>query len=133
MTPRFFFDETDLLLAKKMSDAMPGQVVFPGHTELPEVTRGTVDRDWLPIIGARGLVVITRDKAIRRKPVELQLWVTYRLRGFVLTGRDSQSTNDSLSLIMKNQAGIDYWLDGRPSGPWMVAINSVGLREIELD
>ena len=33
MTPRFFFDETDLLLAKKMSAAKPGEVVFPGHSE----------------------------------------------------------------------------------------------------
>lgn len=132
MKPRFFFDETDLLLAKKMSKAAPGEVVFPGHANFPEVARGSLDSHWLPIVGERGLVVITRDKAIRRKPVERQIWVEHALRGFVLTGRDSQTTETSLSLITKNWRKIDEVVAERQIGPWMIALNSAGLREIDL-
>ena len=106
--------------------------MFPGDIDFPEVARGSLDSHWLPIVGERGLVVITRDKAIRRKPVERQIWVDYALRGFVLTGTDSQTTETSLSLILKNRRKIDEVVAGRPLGPWMIALSSAGLRDINL-
>ena len=69
MTARFFVDENDLALGKALA-AEHDDVVFPGHPDLPEVPRQTPDDDWLPIIGNRRLVVITRDQRIRYRPVE---------------------------------------------------------------
>jgi hypothetical protein len=132
MTARFFLDETDLLLAKKLAELRPGDVVFPGHRDLPEVPRGTLDPDWLPEIGRRRLVIITRDRKIRGKPVEQALWVQYRLRGFVLTGKSSQSTDQSLGVIGKQWAKIEEHLVIRRDGPWMYALHSGGIREIPL-
>lgn len=57
MTARFFVDENDLALGKRLAEDHDG-VVYPGHPDLPEVPRGSLDDDWLPIIGAQGLVVI---------------------------------------------------------------------------
>ena len=69
MTARFFSDETDLALGKALA-ARHGDVVFPGHPDLPEVPRGSLDDEWLPVIGARRLIVVTRDQRIRYRPVE---------------------------------------------------------------
>jgi hypothetical protein len=60
---RFFVDENDLALGKALASTHDN-VVYPGHPELPEVPRQTPDDVWLPIIGARGLVVITGASAI---------------------------------------------------------------------
>ncbi len=38
MASRFFVDENDLALGKALAEAI-GDVVYPGHPELPEVTR----------------------------------------------------------------------------------------------
>ncbi|MCU0862891.1 MAG: hypothetical protein MUC36_03775 [Planctomycetes bacterium] len=36
-----------------------------------EFGRGCLDVEWLPRAGERGLVVLTKDKAIRRSPLEI--------------------------------------------------------------
>jgi hypothetical protein len=57
------------------------------------------DDEWLPTIGRAGLVVITRGNRIRYRRVEKDRWVGYGIRGFVLTGKRSQSTSDSKALL----------------------------------
>jgi hypothetical protein len=74
---------------------------------LREVPRGSLDEEWLPVVGAQALVVITRDRRIRYRPVEKHLWLEYRVRGFVLTGRRSQSTTDSLAVLEKHWTRIE--------------------------
>jgi hypothetical protein len=34
------------------------------------VSKGATDTQWLPVVGAAGLVVLTRDKRIRGRPLE---------------------------------------------------------------
>lgn len=103
---RFFVDENDLALGKVLAERR-GDVVFPGHADLPEVPRGSLDDLWLPMIGAKRLVVITRDQRIRYRPVEKQMWIEHRVRGFVVTGRKSQSTKDSLNVLERHWARIE--------------------------
>ena len=61
MVARFFVDENDLALGKALA-ALHGDVVYPGHPELPEVPRQTEDDVWLEVVGRRRLVVITRGQ-----------------------------------------------------------------------
>ncbi|MGH9164273.1 MAG: hypothetical protein ACRDZW_02020 [Acidimicrobiales bacterium] len=56
MAARFFVDENDLGLGKALGERHD-VVVFPGHVDLPEVPRGTLDDDWLGVVGSRRLVV----------------------------------------------------------------------------
>ena len=91
-------DETDLGLGKKL-ESLYGDVVYPGHDMLAEVPRRTPDNQWLEVVGERDLVVITRDKKIRSRKVERQMWIDRLVRGFVLTGRSSQSTEKSLKIL----------------------------------
>lgn len=55
MAARFFVDENDLALGKALAELHDG-IVFPGHVELPEVPRQTLDDDWLRVIGQARLV-----------------------------------------------------------------------------
>jgi len=102
---RFFVDENCLALGRVLSQRH-GDVVFPGHDDLPAVLRGCPDDEWLPVVGAHRLVVITRDQRIRYRTVEKRMWVLHRVRGFVLTGRRSQTTADSLAILEEHWAEL---------------------------
>jgi hypothetical protein len=128
---RFFVDENDLALGKALAADNP-EVVYPGHPELPEVPRGSLDDEWLPVIGQRSLVVITRDNRIRYRKVEKDQWVRFKVRGFVLTGKRSQSTLDSLALLQRWWATIESATTDRPTGPWMYSVTQERVREIPL-
>jgi hypothetical protein len=128
---RYFVDENDLALARKLAEAH-GNVVYPGHPELPEVPRGALDDEWLPVIGALGLAVITRDRKIRYRPVEKRAWIQHEVRGFVLTGRKSQTTADSLAILEQHWSAIEALVDGEPEGPWMRSVTERGLSSIDL-
>jgi len=131
MPARFFVDENDLALGKALAE-LHGNVVFPGHPDLPKVPRRSPDDEWLEVVGTEGLVVITRDQRIRYRPVEKRMWVEHRVRGFVLTGTASQSTADSLSLLEQRWARMATIVDAKPAGPWMYAVTQAGLRGILL-
>lgn len=68
MVATFFVDENDLALGKALAE-LYGNVVFPGHPDLPGVPRQSVDDEWLEVVGTKRLVVITRDQRIRYKHV----------------------------------------------------------------
>jgi len=131
LAARFFVDENDLALGKLLA-TRHHDVVLPGHPALPEVVRGSPDDVWLPVIGAQQLVVITRDQRIRYRAVEKLMWVRHGVRGFVLTGRKSQSTANSLFVLERHWARIEAAVAGRTGGPWMYAVTDSGLREILL-
>jgi hypothetical protein len=67
---RCFVDENSLVLGRLLA-RQRHDVVHPGHRLFPEVPVGSKDDVWLPIVGERGLILITRDKKIRleNKPV----------------------------------------------------------------
>lgn len=131
MPTRFFVDENDLALGKALA-AAHDDILFPGHAGLSEVPRGSLDDEWLAVIGERGLVVITRDKRIRYRPVERQRWIEHRVRGFVLTGRSSQSTSDSLEVLTRHWARMHALVEEHAPGPWMYSVTRERLRAIDL-
>jgi hypothetical protein len=127
----YFVDENDLALGKALAERRD-DVVFPGHPALPEVPRQSLDDEWLAVVGARQLVVITRDQRIRYRQIEKARWRESGVRGFVLTGRTSQSTTDSLELLERHWSQIEGIVQSRGDGPWMFAVTKSGLREISL-
>lgn len=52
-----------------------------------EFGEGAQDIDWLPEVGRRGWIVLTKDQRIRRRPVERDAFVDARVRGFFLAAR----------------------------------------------
>lgn len=46
---------------------------------------GTLDVDWLPKVGEKGWILVTKDKNIRRREVEQRALHESRVRTFVIT------------------------------------------------
>ena len=83
---RFYVDESaaglGLALAAARSDT-----IHSGHALIPECPRGALDTEWIPAVAARGLIVITRDKKLRTKPVEVRALWEHGLRVFCIGGK----------------------------------------------
>lgn len=48
--------------------------------------QNALDEDWLLAVGARGWVVITKDKLIRKRPLEREALLKAGVRAFVFIG-----------------------------------------------
>jgi hypothetical protein len=102
----YFVDESLLGLGKVLASVRP-DIAHPGHRRLPEVPTGTLDPDWIPIIAARGLVVVIRDKKIRRKPAELELLRAHGLRVFWITGKKDLNNWGYLERVMRHWTAME--------------------------
>jgi len=58
------------------------------------------DETWITEVGKRGWVVLTKDKAIRTRPVELQAVEAAKVRMFRLSG--GNMTGDEMARVFLN-------------------------------
>jgi hypothetical protein len=130
---RFFVDENMLAVGVALA-AVRDDVVHPGHRDLPEVPTGTLDPDWLPIVGPAGrdLVVLTRDKAIQRKTAEAMLLHDHAVRMFVLTGKRDLTKWEKLALLVRCWPKIEKNLGTNGPGPWVQSITEAGVKDLVL-
>ena len=128
-----FADENILPVGRRLAELPEaGNVLYPGHEDIPELPLGAKDTEIFEKIGAgrRNLLFSTRDKKIRTRPVERQKLRDARVRAIFLTGRSNMTQDDIYQLI------IEYWedlaeVDSR-SGPCSFALTKQGLREMPL-
>ena len=59
------------------------------------------DQDWLAEVSKRGWVVLTKDKNIRRRALEIHALTTARVRAFVLAGRGDLSGEEIGNIFVK--------------------------------
>ena len=126
---RWFVDENNLLLARRLAETRD-DVVHPGHPNLAEVPRGASDETWLEVVGRLELIVITRDKRIRYRPVERQRWIDHRVRGFVLTSAGNMRIDEQLALLEDRWTNMERLVAARPGGPWMCSVTRSGIRTL---
>jgi hypothetical protein len=126
---RFYADENILGLGKALAIARD-DVVHPGHVLLPDVPLGTLDPNWMPAIGARGLIVLGRDRHIRTKPAELAALRAHGLRVFWLAGKRDLTTWGYLVRIVLRWEDIESTIASRGAGPWFMAIADNRITEI---
>lgn len=119
---RFYVDESaagvGLTLAAARSDT-----IHVGHRLIAECPRGALDTEWIPAVAARGLVVITRDKKLRTKPVEIRALWDSGLRVFCIGGKRDLNTWGWLVRLVKHWAGMEEIIAERPDGPWIYMLN----------
>src|SRR5262245_46353646 len=83
-TYEFFVDEC--VSPRHVSQALI-DAGYTAHVQGPETFgTGSLDVVWLPEVGRRGWVLVTKDQHIRKRPLELRLVCASRVRAFVLTG-----------------------------------------------
>lgn len=83
------------------------------------------DTEWIPEVARRGWVLITKDKNIRRNPLERAAYEQAGLRGFVATGGDL-SGKDLGELLVRCLDGMTRRAHKRP-GPLLFAISRNGI------
>jgi PIN like domain len=91
---RRFVDENSLGVAKALA-YVRGDITWPGAPDGP-VSAGAADAAWLPIVGQAGLVVLTRDKRIRSRPLERQALLDHNVRAWFLTSGGSLTLFEQL-------------------------------------
>jgi hypothetical protein len=55
--------------------------------------RGALDVEWLPEVGERGWIVLTKDTRLRRHPQELRVLVAAGVGAFVLTAGNMRAAD----------------------------------------
>ena len=96
-----------------------------GHDAKPfDEFAGKRDVDFLPIIGERGWVLLTKDKNIRRNQLEVEAILNAGVRAFVITATNvsHQQIADLVSKAIRKIAQIS-----QQKGPFVYNITSTGI------
>ncbi|MBC8093657.1 MAG: hypothetical protein H7Y15_17325 [Pseudonocardia sp.] len=128
---RFFVDESalglGLLLARARRD-----VVHTGHPLIPEVPPRARDEDWFPVVAARGLVAIARDKRFRSRSPEVMAMRAAKLRVVYLTGMGNASVWDQLVRVVTQWERIEERVARGDRGPWFASVHARGVTDLRV-
>lgn len=130
--PVYFTDENALGLGKLLRRSGRDDVLYPGHEELPEVPLGSTDLEWMPIIGARRLIVLTRDRRIRTRPAELLAYTEHGICSVWLGAKRDLGPRDQLELFLRHEARLQREIIKLGAGPWALALSVSGVRPLWL-
>lgn len=128
----YFTDENALGLGKLLERLGRDDIVYPGHQRLPDVPRGTDDLDWIPIVGARRLIVISRERHIRTRPAELRAYHEYGVRSVWIGAKQDLGPRQQLEIFLRHEERLKREIIKRGPGPWAVALNPSGIRPLIL-
>ena len=83
------------------------------------------DIEWIPQVGWRQWILITKDQNIRRNMRERMAYEAASLRGFVVTGKDMTGA-ELAELLVRCLPGMVRRAAGRP-GPLLFSISRAGV------
>jgi hypothetical protein len=108
---RFYFD-ADIMGVGKLVASLRPDVTYPGdpgqvlhkrsRPPCPVTDTSTADDVWIPRIAAAGMVIITRDSRIQRRPAELNAVREHGARLVALAGEETSGTWSQLEVVMVN-------------------------------
>ncbi len=84
------------------------------------------DVDWIAEVGARGWVVLTRDKGIRRKDNERRAVKTAALRVFTLSG--GNMTGEQMATVLVAQRARIERLARKQKAPLIATVSASEVR-----
>lgn len=123
---RYFADESVLGLGMALARLRP-DTVHPGHPLLPEVPLGATDEEWIPVVAARGVIAIGRDKRLRTRPGERQAIVTAGLRYVWIGGKRDETSWDWMRRLARYWDDIEENAAELGVGPWFLTVNQTGV------
>lgn len=86
--------------------------------------QATPDLEWLPEIGRRDWILITKDQNIRRNQLERAAYQAAGVRGFIVTGKD-MSGKELAELLVTCLPRMVRKVSGR-TGPLLYTISRTG-------
>ena len=99
---------------------------------MPEVSLGTADLDWMPVVADRGLIVLTRDKHIRTRPAELRAYREHGIRSVWIGAKQDLGPRDQFDLFIRHESRLQREITKRGAGPWALAMTPSGVRPLNL-
>ncbi len=112
--PVYFTDENTMGLGKLLRRNGRTDIRYPGHEELLGVPLGSADLEWMPVVGALGLIVITRDRRIRTRPAELAAYWEHGIRSVWIGAK--QDLAPMISCCCSSVTRADSDLRSSPGG-----------------
>lgn len=103
-----------------------GDVTWPGAPD-GFVPGGASDTTWLPIVGSAGLIVLTRDKRIRTRPIEREALLDNGVRACFLTSGGNLDLFTQLRLWLRYWDDIEALVATQPS-PRLASVTRTGVR-----
>jgi hypothetical protein len=94
------------------------------EVHLDHFEQAAPDTEWIPEVGRRDWVLITKDQNIRRNPLERAAYEGASLRGFVVTGKDMDGKEFG-ELLARSLPGMVHRVAGKP-GPSLFTISRGG-------
>lgn len=122
---RWFFDENSLGVARALS-YVRGDVTWPGGPG-GLVAPGDQDTAWLPVVGAAGLTVLTRDKKIRQRGAERHALLRAGVRACFLTSGGQLDMFQQLRLWLRHWDDIERLVEEQ-APPWLASVTATGVR-----
>lgn len=100
--PEFFIDRA---LGKRIVEELrkAGHVV---HAHDDHFQQTALDIEWLPVIGEKGWVLLTKDARIRKNSVEKNVLIQSNVAAFFLTSGNCTG-EENLQIILKAMARIE--------------------------
>ena len=89
---------------------------------------GVADVDWLAYAGKRRWIVLTKDKAIRRRSNELLVLMNARVRAFVLSAGEMTGEQQA-DLFERLIPKLRWWIAQQPA-PFVVRVEKSGRTEL---
>jgi hypothetical protein len=91
-------------------------------------SRGIKDPDWLPVAGQNGWIVLTKDKAIQKRPNEMLALVNSGVRAFVLAA-GAMTGPDQAALFVRLLPKMISFVEHLPA-PFLVRVSRDGSCEV---
>lgn len=130
LQPRWYFDADTIGLGKLLSTVRrditwPGDAGDRGKERLrqqpsPITTTDTADEIWIPRVTAAGMVIVTRDRQIQSRTVELNAVMASGARMFAITSSESLNRWGLLEVFMSRWRDIEA--AAKEPGPYVYAV-----------
>lgn len=127
----FYFDECLLGAAKRLEQA-EFEVLHPGHPDIPNLPLGSTDPEWMTEVARLGLIGVTRDRRINKKPSEKTIVRECGLKVIWFSGRKDMSPSDQAVLFLRHLARIRRMAVKLGTGPWGLGLTQHSVRPISL-
>lgn len=136
-----YYVDADILGLAHVLCPLRGDMTYPGdpgavinkrrRPPCPIATTATVDTDWLPVVAARGWLVISRDHNIRENIAERRAVREHGAKMVALAGGDARTKWGQLELVMGHWQRIEQLAD--EAGPFIYLASRSGVRKLDLD
>lgn len=136
---RFYFD-SDILGLGKLVCSLRSDCTFPGDPgatihkrQRPACSISSTavdDTDWIPVITAEGLLIVTRDSKIQRRHAELHAVSEHNARMVALVSEEAKTVWNQLEVLMTQWRRIEALTE--ESGPFIYRASRSRLAAVPL-